>query len=81
MQMLVKSIAPWFGGKRSLASDIVAELGPHSAYWELFAGSAAVVLAKEPSSHETIIDLHGQLTNLARVLQSDTCAVDLYARL
>lgn len=79
--MLIKAIAPWFGSKRGLASEIVRQLGPHSAYWEPFCGSLAVLLAKPPVGHETINDLHGDLINLARIVQSPTWAPVLYERL
>ena len=79
--MPIKAIAPWFGGKRNLAPRIVAELGPHRGYWEPFCGSMAVLLAKEPSTFETVSDLHGDLINLARVLAVEDSAVSLYARL
>lgn len=32
--MKIKAIAPWFGGKRNLAPQIVRLLGRHRAYWE-----------------------------------------------
>lgn len=76
----ITALAPWFGGKRTLAARIVAELGPHAAYWEPFCGSMAVLLAKEPSSHETANDLHGDLTNFATVVASDGWR-SLYERL
>lgn len=79
--MKVRAIAPWFGGKRNLAPKIIELLGPHRAYWEPFCGSMAVLLAKEPSSMETVNDLHGDLINLARVLQNEETALDLYCRL
>lgn len=65
----ITAIAPWFGGKRNLAPAIVEELGPHRGYWEPFCGSLAVLLAKPRVSQETANDLHGDLINLARVLQ------------
>lgn len=77
----ITAIAPWFGGKRSLAPEIVAELGPHTQYFEPFCGSMAVLLAKDPSQKETVNDLHGDLINLARVLQTETAAESLYSRL
>jgi DNA adenine methylase len=76
----IRSIAPWFGGKRTLASEIVKELGEHRSYWEPFCGSLAVLFSKPPSSGETVNDLHGPLTTLAKVLASDACP-DLYERL
>lgn len=78
--MRVRAIAPWFGGKRTMAPEIVTELGTHRAYWDCFCGSMAVLLAKPVSSQETAIDKHGFLTNLARVLQAEESAVALYAR-
>ncbi len=68
--MKIKAIAPWFGGKRTMAPDIVAELGKHAMYVEPFCGSMAVLFAKDESSHEIANDLHGHLINLARVIQS-----------
>lgn len=76
----IKAIAPWFGGKRTLAPRIVAELGPHSAYWEPFCGSMAVLFAKPKCRLETVNDLHGDLINLARVVRDSALSQQLYAR-
>ena len=81
MAMKITAIAPWFGGKRTLAPIIVDELGRHDSYFEPFCGSMAVLFAKEPSRQELACDLHGHLTNLAWVLQDDALAVRLYDRL
>lgn len=75
----LKSIAPWFGGKRSLASDIVTELGEHDQYFEPFCGGISILFAKPASRQETVNDLHDELINLARVLQGDR-VVELYDR-
>jgi DNA adenine methylase len=77
----IKAIAPWFGGKRTMAPSIVAELGKHTQYFEPFCGSMAVLFAKPPSQKETVNDLHGDLINLARVLQDGPSAEVLYTRL
>ena len=77
----ITAIAPWFGSKRTLAPAIVEELGPHRKYDEVFCGSCAVLLAKKPSSFETVNDLHGELINLARCLKDESLSVVLYARL
>ena len=69
--MKIKAIAPWFGGKRTLAPEIVQELGPHSAYWEPCCGSLSLLFAKAQVSSETVCDLHGPVMNLARVIASD----------
>jgi len=75
------AIAPWYGGKRNLASKIVREFGPHRAYWEPFVGSCAVLFAKPRIPFETVNDLHGHLVTLAMVLASprwqDLCAAAL----
>ena len=79
--MEITAIAPWFGGKRTLAPEIVRELGGHRAYWEPFCGSMAVLFAKDPCAMETVNDLHGGLINLARVVQDDRLSVVLFSRL
>ncbi len=77
----ITAIAPWFGSKRNLASRIVEAIGKHTAYWEPFCGSLAVLLAKPVSTMETANDLHGDLVNLVRVVQHDALSVDLFSRL
>jgi DNA adenine methylase len=77
----IKAIVPWFGGKRTMAPDVVIELGKHTQYFEPFCGSMAVLFAKEPSQKETVNDLHGDLVNLARVIQHRDCAEELYDKL
>lgn len=79
--MEITALAPWFGGKRTLAPEIIREFGDHRAYWEPFCGSMAILFAKEPCSMETVNDLHGGLVNLARVVQDDGLSVDLFSRL
>lgn len=79
--MTVRAITPWFGGKRTMAPDIVLELGPHTQYFEPFCGSMAVLFAKDPCQKETVNDLHGDLINLARVVQDIDQAEQLYTRL
>lgn len=80
MEAKIKAIAPWFGGKRTLADTIVEAIGPHRAYWGICCGSLAVEFAKPAATMETCIDLHGDLTNLAFVLQDESLASDLYGR-
>lgn len=78
--MKIRAIAPWFGGKRTLAPRIVEALGPHVRYFEPYCGSAAVYFHKTPSRFETLNDLHWDLTNLALVLQEESLAHSLYRR-
>lgn len=77
----IAAIAPWFGGKRNLAPEIVQEFGPHRAFWEPFCGSLAILFAKDPATMETVNDLNGDLVNLARVVQDDALSVKLFERL
>jgi len=77
----ITALAPWFGGKRTLAADIVREIGKHSVYWEPFCGSMAVLLAKPPCRQETVNDLNRDLVNLATVLRGETTGPKLYRRL
>jgi DNA adenine methylase len=75
------SLAPWFGGKRTMAADIVRQLGPHRSYWEPFCGSLAVLMNKPAVMYETVNDLHQDLVNLARVVKDEALARQLYGRL
>jgi len=60
---------------------IIEEIGPHRAYWEVFCGSMAVLLAKPPCSMETVNDLHGDLINLSQIVQDGDGGPKLYRRL
>lgn len=59
----------YFGGKTTLAPQIVDLLPSHRHYVEPFAGSLAVLLAKPPSTMETVNDLDGHLMTFWRVLR------------
>lgn len=76
----IATIAPWFGGKRNLSPRIVALMRPHRCYWEPFVGGISTILFKRPCPMETINDLSGDLTNLARVIASPLKDA-LYSRL
>lgn len=79
--MKIAALVPWFGSKRTLAPQIAMELGDHSAYWEPFCGSMSVLLAKPECGMETVNDLHGDLVNLARVIQHDSLGPKMYRSL
>ncbi len=78
--MLIGVLSSWFGSKRNLAPAIAEELGPHVCYWEPFCGSMAVLLFKLAVSQETVNDMHGELINLARVIQDPCLGPLLYRR-
>ncbi len=80
-EMKIKALAPWFGSKRKLAPSIVKLMGEHRVYWEPFCGSMAVLLAKPPCEMETVNDLHGDLINLAKVIQDKELGFQLYDKL
>lgn len=77
--MKIKAIVPYYGSKRNLASEIIEAIGDHVCYWEPFCGSMSVLLAKEPSTMETVNDAYGHLINLALVLQDPELSLQLYA--
>ena len=59
----------YYGGKMTLAPAIASVLPEHKHYVEPFAGSLAVLLAKEPSRAETVNDLDGDLITFWRMLR------------
>jgi DNA adenine methylase len=79
--MVIGALVPWFGSKRNLARRVIAELGEHAVYWEPFCGSMSILLAKPAAKMETVNDLHGDLINLARVVQDRRRGPILYRRL
>lgn len=79
--MKIGALAPWFGSKRTLAQRIIAQLGTHRVYWEVFCGSMAVLLNKPLCVMETANDLHGELINLARTIQNEELATRLFDKL
>ena len=54
--MRVRPPITFFGSKSKLAPLIIAQFPPHTTYVEAFAGSAAALLAKEPSEVEVLND-------------------------
>lgn len=59
----------WPGGKRALTQTLLTLLPPHDLYVEVFAGSAKLLFAKEPSRREVLNDLNGDVTNFFRVVK------------
>lgn len=60
---------PYYGGKILLGPKIAELLPEHTHYVEPFSGSLAVLLAKEPSAHETANDLDADVQTFWRVLR------------
>jgi len=59
----------WYGGKYSHLDWLLPLLPKSERYCEVFGGSAAVLLNKEPSAVETFNDLDGALVNFFKVLR------------
>lgn len=71
---------PWFGGKRTVASQIWARLGEVKNYVEPFMGSGAVLLARpDKAKIETVNDRDHFLCNFWRAIQATPDAVAYYA--
>lgn len=61
-----------FGSKARVAMQLLALVPPNLRIWcEVFAGSAALTIAKAPHPSEHINDLNGDVANLFRVLRDD----------
>jgi len=69
----LKAPFPYFGGKGRAAEAVWGFLGDPGGYIEPFAGSAAVLLARDLRGRrvETINDLDGWLVNVWRALKAD----------
>jgi DNA adenine methylase len=66
---MVRPPVPYFGGKMTIGPAIAALLPTHAHYVEPYAGSLAVLLAKPPSTHETVNDLDHRIMTFWRVLR------------
>src|SRR5688500_6940236 len=59
----------WYGGKFSHLDWLLPLLPEAHHYCEPFAGSAAILLNREPSPVETYNDIDGEIVNFFRVLR------------
>ena len=66
---LEKTIFSSPAGKRRIAKRLVAMLPAHKTYVEPFAGSAAVLFAKEPAAVEAINDFNPDIAKAYRLIQ------------
>lgn len=84
--MKIRTILPWFGGKRKMARRIARECcqqdgTPPKSFWEKCCGGCAVTLAMPRCAHMTVVDKHPALMNLIRVIQDPVLGPQLYRRL
>jgi DNA adenine methylase len=61
----------YFGSKLRIAAKLRDELPPHNAWVELFCGSAAMTLAKDPAKIEVINDINKDIVNFYRQLRNN----------
>jgi DNA adenine methylase len=78
--MKITAIAPWYGSKRSMAAEIIAELGPHTVFCDPFCGGMSVLMAKKPCRVEIVNDLHGDVINMALCIQDPKLGPRFYRR-
>jgi hypothetical protein len=77
---MLKAPFPWFGGKSRAAELIWSRLGDVSNYVEPFAGSLAVLLARESEPRiETVNDRDCYLANFWRAVSADPVKVARHA--
>ena len=62
----------WYGSKVMLSNKLISHIPEHTAYVEVFGGSAALLFAKPPSQIEIYNDIDSGLVRFFRVLQDET---------
>lgn len=77
----MKPLFPYYGSKTRLAQWIISMLPDHTVYCEPFAGSAAVLFAKEPSKVEVLNDHSEDLINCFRCFADPRISRALWRRL
>lgn len=66
---MTESVFPFPGGKALLAPWIIEHFPPHKCFVEVFGGSGAVLVSKEPSHTEVYNDQDGDLVQFFRILR------------
>ena len=61
----------WYGGKYSHLDWLLPLLPESKHFCDIFGGSAAVLINREPSPVETYNDLDGEVVNFFRVLRNN----------
>lgn len=78
---MLKPAFPYYGGKSYMASWILSFVPEHHAFVDLFGGSGAIILAKDPSPVEVFNDIDEGVTNFYAVLRDPQLAEELVRRL
>ena len=63
----------YFGGKKTLAKWLIANMPHHRQYIEVFGGGAALLFAKQPSTLEVYNDKDWRLVNLMQRIKQEPC--------
>lgn len=77
----MKPALTYYGGKQKLASVILQLIPEHTLYNEPFAGGAAILFAKEPSTIEVLNDTNKELVNFYKVVQQDYVSLEKKIRI
>lgn len=79
--MINRPLIQYPGSKFIIADQIIKHFPAHRTYTEVFAGSAAILMQKNPSFLEIINDIDQELYNLFRQLQNENSAEKIAYRL
>ena len=80
-KMAVSPPITWFGSKSRLVKKITSYFPKHHTFVDVFGGSGAILLGKEPSKVEVYNDLSSKLVTLFRVLANPEKSLELARRL
>lgn len=61
-----RAVVSWAGGKQKLLKHLLPLIKPHTCYVEVFGGSFALGIAKQPSQVEVVNDINGDLVSFYR---------------
>ena len=65
----VKAPFGFYGAKTRISKKIIEHIPPHSCWVELFCGSAALTMSKQPAPIEIINDVDDRIINLFEQLR------------
>jgi DNA adenine methylase len=80
-KIIVSPPITWFGSKSRLVKQITSYFPKHHTFVDVFGGSGAIILGKEPSKVEVYNDLNNKLVTLFRVLANPEKSSELERRL
>lgn len=81
MNVQMKPLLPYYGGKAKLATTLLPLIPKHVTYAEPFSGGAVLFFAKEPSAIEVLNDTNKEIINFYRVVQQDFVGLEKMIRI